>query len=115
MLHGKVVRGRAIPNGADLDQSPNVTVVRDNDFVGVAAPTLHEAEKAADAIRAKYPAESASSRSSHQSLFEDLRRGVHVDAAPAIEAALTVAHHKLDNSYTIAYIAHAPLEPRAHA
>jgi len=114
MLFGRVIRGRSIPADANLTSpSANAMIVRDGSFLGVVAPTLHEADKAAEALSAKLPAAASTSQASHKSLFADLKRGARVEASPGIESALKAADHKLENSYTIAYIAHAPMEPRA--
>jgi len=60
MLYGKVLRPPSF--GATLASCDDraakamngVTVVRDGDFVGVTAPSVHEAQKALDAIRAPW-------------------------------------------------------------
>jgi len=118
MLHGKVLRPKAI--GAklasaslnDAEAIAGVATVRDGDFVGVAAPTLHEANKALAAIRAEWTPPDAPV--SGNTLFADLKRSRRSDEQnDALEAALKAADHKLEATYTIAYIAHAPLEPRA--
>jgi len=118
MLHGRVLRPNAI--GAKLasaslkeaESIAGVAAVRDGDFVGVAAPTLHDASKALAAIRAEWTP--ANSPVSGKTLFTDLKRTRGGDERnDALEAALKAADHKLEATYTIAYIAHAPLEPRA--
>jgi isoquinoline 1-oxidoreductase len=113
MLHAKIVRPPAY--GATLLKvdaaaalaMPGVVVVHDNNFLGVAAPTLARASSAASAIKAQW---SAGSGVSARSLYADLKKaGDPAPApAPARNAAATV-----DAEYTVAYIAHAPLEPRA--
>ena len=94
MLHGKVLRPAAIGgrlSSADAQQAsaiPGVIVVRDADFIGVAAPSMHEAEKALAAIRAEWtpPASPASDKS----LFADLRRSRNSgESNGALEAALS--------------------------
>jgi nicotinate dehydrogenase subunit B len=123
LLHGKVLRPPSF--GAELvsvdlggaKALPGVTVVHDSDFVGVAAPSLEAAERALAAIQAKWK---ETQQPSSRELFEylkansensDGREGSpHVVGSP--DQALA-ADHRLDATYTIAYIAHAPLEPRA--
>src|SRR4029077_852243 len=62
MLHGKVVRAsvfNATLASADVDaarQTPQVTVVRDGNFIGVAAPTSFAAQQAAEKIKAEWTA-----------------------------------------------------------
>jgi isoquinoline 1-oxidoreductase len=121
MLFGKVVRPPAF--GATLasvdskaaESIPGVTVVRDGDFLAVAAPDPRTAEQAAAAVRASWKTEP---QPSWRELFEHLK--AHPAGEPqraqqsgSVEAALSSAEVKLRQTYHIAYIAHAPLEPRA--
>ncbi|MGC1967482.1 MAG: molybdopterin cofactor-binding domain-containing protein, partial [Candidatus Acidiferrales bacterium] len=95
-----------------------VTVVHDGNFVGVAAPSESAARTAAAAIRAEWKSDP---QPSSKELFEYLKRNVvprDADDAPpqqlgSVETALTSADYRLQQTYTVAYIAHAPLEPRA--
>ena len=100
-----------------------VTVVRDGDFVGLAAPTRTQAEEALAAIRAEWT--TPEKPASDQHLFEDLKKSRGGSSSGfegggrgsfnrgSMEKGLSAADHTLKASYTIAYIAHAPLEPRA--
>jgi isoquinoline 1-oxidoreductase len=114
MLHGKVLRPPAI--GAKLEAirevPPGVNVVRDGDFVGVVAPTVHEAEQAIAKMRVAW--QPSTLRGSSKTIFDDLKRTGRdqPQTSEPLEAALKAAAHKLEATYTIAYIAHAPLEPR---
>jgi isoquinoline 1-oxidoreductase len=126
MLHGKVLRPPTLNAklvSADLSAAkamPGVVAVHDGEFVGVAAPTVHEAVQALAAIKAEW---SSQAEPSDKTLFEDLKRGGGAggggrfgqggDSRGSIERGLEAAAHKLAATYTIAYIAHAPLEPRA--
>jgi isoquinoline 1-oxidoreductase len=82
---------------------PGVVVTRDGNFLAVAAPTAAAAHDAAAAIKAEW---TAGSGASARTLFNDLKASApplgRVDAATMASA-----------QYTVAYIAHAPLEPRA--
>ena len=128
MLFGKIVRPASL--SATLDSADTkaaeaisgVTVVHDGDFLGVAAPTVHLAEQAIAAMRCEW--KSPSHSVSNENLFEVLKKergqgrgggfgGPSEDSEGSIEAGLAAADHKLQATYTIAYIAHAPLEPRA--
>src|SRR5262245_20090248 len=118
LLHGRVLRPPAIGarlvsvNLKDAESASGVVVVRDGDFVGVAAPTLHEAEQALAKIKAQWsPSEL---KSTSESIFADLKRTGRGgnETNDALEAALKAADHRLEATYNIAYIAHAPLEPR---
>jgi isoquinoline 1-oxidoreductase len=121
MLFGKVLRAPKLNStlvSADLlaaQQLAGVIAVRDGDFVGVAAPTQHQAEQAIDSIRAQWQ---SPEQISHRELFDELKRGDDrgrraEPRSAALAKALDDADHKIEATYTIAYIAHAPLEPRA--
>ncbi|MGE5244433.1 MAG: molybdopterin cofactor-binding domain-containing protein [Betaproteobacteria bacterium] len=122
MLHARIVRPPAY--GATLarvdtsaaDRMAGVTVVHDGEFLGVAAPTAAQADAAAAAIKAGW---TAGSGASARTLFADLKANTEPAgrSRPTVEGSvdegLSAADAKLDAEYTIAYIAHAPLEPRA--
>jgi isoquinoline 1-oxidoreductase len=121
MLFGKVVRPTAF--GATLESvntkaaeaMPGVVVVRDGDFLAVAAPDPRAAEKAAAAIQANWK---AAPQPSSKELFEYLKANPAGEPqrsheTGSIEPALSSAEVKLRQSYQVAYIAHTPLEPRA--
>lgn len=120
MLFGRVVRAPAVNStlvSVDTKAAEaisGVTVVRDGDFIGIAATdpqTLARAEKAI-AVHWKTPAQPGNAQ-----LFEQLKResspGRGGRAVGSMTDGLAAADKKLSQSYTIAYIAHAPLEPRA--
>ncbi len=101
----------------------NVKIVHDGNFVGVAAPTPELAVKALAAIRAEWkPSSEAQNKISNKELFGFLKQtasnnGAHEDrmrhAAGSIDEGLAKADHHLRRTYTVAYIQHVPLEPRA--
>ena len=119
MLYGKVVRPSAMgATLASLDDGgargmANVTVVRDGNFVGVAAPKPWTAEQAAAAVRAQWTPRPG--QPSSQTIYDYLKANAEKPAArpAALEQALTAAAHRLDRAYTVQFIAHVPLEPRA--
>jgi isoquinoline 1-oxidoreductase len=126
MQFGKVLRPASLNaslqsvNLKDAQAIRGVTVVRDGTFVGVAAPTRQLAEQAIDAIQVEW--KSPSRPVSERHLFEELKKtkgegfsfgGRSNYSRGSIETGLAAADHKLQATYTIAYIAHAPLEPRA--
>jgi isoquinoline 1-oxidoreductase len=118
MLFGKVLRGPALDAklvSVDLSGAkslPGVVAVHDGNFVGVAAPTTYEAEQALARIKAEWSKSTMSSSS--DTIFNDLKKIARggEGADKALDAALDEAKHKLEATYTICYIAHAPLEPR---
>ncbi|HEX7930393.1 MAG TPA: molybdopterin cofactor-binding domain-containing protein, partial [Sphingomicrobium sp.] len=118
MLHGKILRPPALDaklvslDLKDAKTLPNVVVVHDGDFVGVAAPTAYEAEQALAKIKAEWTP--SNHKSTNTSIFADLKQSGRGgdERNEALETALKAADHRLDATYNIAYIAHAPLEPR---
>ncbi|MGC1164169.1 MAG: molybdopterin cofactor-binding domain-containing protein [Candidatus Sulfotelmatobacter sp.] len=125
MLHGKILRPAAF--GATLtsidtheaEQISGVTVVHDGNFVGVAAPSAEIATRAIAAIHAEWKSEP---QPSNKELFEYLKKTATAGNDPtgdesryevgSVEKALAAADHPLQQTYTVSYIAHAPLEPR---
>jgi isoquinoline 1-oxidoreductase len=126
MLFGKVLRPPAfkaelasVQTGA-AEAMPGVVVVRDGSFIGVAAPTEQAAEKALAALRAEW--KEAPSQPSSEDLYKYLKAHPAAGRGPggrggttrgSVADGLKAADHKVEATYTIAYIAHAPLEPRA--
>ncbi|HEV2495524.1 MAG TPA: molybdopterin cofactor-binding domain-containing protein [Terriglobia bacterium] len=126
MLHGKVLRPPSF--GATLvsldsheaEAISGVTVVHDGNFVGVAAPSVELASRALGALHAEWK---STPQPSYRELFDYLKRnpseehegyaGRSRHDAGSIEKGLADADHRLAGTYTVAYIAHAPLEPRA--
>jgi isoquinoline 1-oxidoreductase len=124
MLHGKVLRPPAFGatlasiDSKEAEKLPGVVVARDGDFAGVVAPTEEAAARAVTAVRAEWK---TTPQVSAKELFEHLRKTPSPPAGAPAEPAgpaglvesLAAAHQKLERTYTVAYIAHAPLEPRA--
>jgi isoquinoline 1-oxidoreductase len=129
MLFGKVLRPESLHAklvSVELERAKalrGVTAVRDGEFVGVAAPTLHGAEQALAAVTAKWNTETTVSDAQ---LFEDLKKSEDSEngggggfggrsnySRGKIAEGMKAADHKIQVTYTISYIAHVPLEPRA--
>jgi isoquinoline 1-oxidoreductase len=119
MLYGKILRPEAYGaalvtlDTAEAERIPQVKVVRDDDFVGVCAPSHRVAQQALRLIKATWKRAANPSR---DTLFEYLRSRQEKggDAPPpSIGAAFSSAPITIEQSFTIDYIAHAPLEPRA--
>ncbi len=122
MLIGKVLRPTAF--GAKLtsvdttnaERMAGVTVVRDGDFIGVTAPDSQTASEALKAIRAEWE---TTPQVSAKELFNHLKKiSAAAENRPnyvrgSIADGLAAAQHKFEQSYNVAYIAHAPLETRA--
>jgi len=122
MLHGKVLRPasfKATLVSLVLEPAkklPGVTAVRDGDFVGVAAPDADTAERAIAAIVAEWK---TVPQPSDKDLWDELKKSPESAerSEPQITGSVTTAFAaadvKLESRYTVAFIAHAPLEPRA--
>ena len=123
MLYGKILRPPSF--GATLTSfdattaqaMSGVVVVRDGEFIGAAASSERDAEKAIGAIRAKWK---ETPQTSSKELFAHLKqnakpggdeRSRHTKGS--MEQGLAAAAHRVDATYNVAFIAHAPLEPRA--
>jgi CO/xanthine dehydrogenase Mo-binding subunit len=121
LLHGLVVRRPSFKatlasvDKAAAEKLPGVTVVRDGDFLGVAAPDRETASRAAAAIKATWS--EVSGQPSNQTLFEFLRKnavsGEQGRVTGSVKEAMASAEIKLEQTYTVQYIAHVPLETRA--
>lgn len=127
MLYGKVVRPATFNatlrsvNTKTAEAIPGVRVVVDGNFIGVAAPDQQTATRAAGSIAVDWQ---SPSQPSNAELFDLLRksaterlggegRGRGSRQQGSIADGFAVADKKLSETYTVAYIAHAPLEPRA--
>lgn len=128
MWYGKVVRPDAYH--AELidcdvtaaERIPGVKVVREANFIGVAAPTEEAAEKAAALVRAKWRGKELISP---PALFEHFKKTAVAPVANfntryppllekgSVEAGLKESEKKHSAVYTLPYIAHVPMEPRA--
>jgi len=125
MLYGKVLRqpsfnATLVSADTKTAEQMGATVVLDGNFVGVAAPSTQAAEAAIAAIHAEWKSEP---QISNKELFDFLRKdatqgkdpsgdGDHYETG-SVEQAMASADHRLQQAYTVSYIAHVPLEPRA--
>jgi isoquinoline 1-oxidoreductase len=125
MLYGKILRPPSF--GATLlsvdsqkAEQMGATVVHDGNFVGVAAASTELAAAAVGVIHAEWKSEP---QPSSKELFDYLRKNTVEGKDPTgdgdryetgnVDQALRAADHRLQQTYTVAYIAHTPLEPRA--
>ncbi|HEY4380810.1 MAG TPA: molybdopterin cofactor-binding domain-containing protein [Acidobacteriaceae bacterium] len=124
MMFGKVLRPtgfNATLDSADTsaaEKMPGVKLIRDGDFIGLVAPDAYTAEQAISAIKAKW---TVPAQPSNKDIFDYLKNNLetgrgggrsqvaNTPAATATDANAT----QLAQSYTVQYIAHTPLEPRA--
>jgi isoquinoline 1-oxidoreductase len=124
MLHGKVLRSPSF--GAELitcdasaaEAMSGVTVVIDGNFVAVAAQDKAMAESALTKIRAEWKdVEQVSDRELFEHLVESAGEGSSGGRGNfqqgSIDEGLAAGEYQFEARYTCAYIAHAPLEPRA--
>lgn len=113
MLYGKVLRPPSFDaklTSVDTEAAarmPGVTVIHDGEFVAVAARDEHLAQKAIESIKAQWQ---QTPQISSKELFSYIKaKGGSVQVAVSAPASTKL----LQSTYTIAYIAHTPLEPRA--
>ncbi|MGZ8510831.1 MAG: molybdopterin cofactor-binding domain-containing protein, partial [Chitinophagaceae bacterium] len=125
MLYGKVLRAPSYEAKlveADITKAsniPGVIVVKDGNFIGVAAPDARTVAKAIQAIDVKW--EEKKEQPSNKNIFDYLVQNVSGESGGRnsgstkgdIERGLSEADFKHSSTYNIHYIAHVPLEPRA--
>ena len=128
MLYGMVLRppsfgARLVSLDARAAEAlPDTQVVHDGDFVGVVAPGRIPAITARDALKAEW---AASEQLASRDLFVYLRShpappdeaiyrgGAQQDEVGSVAEGRAAAARIVEETYTVAYIAHAPLEARA--
>ncbi|MGA8287583.1 MAG: molybdopterin cofactor-binding domain-containing protein [Acidobacteriaceae bacterium] len=124
MMFGKVLRPQGFNatlvslDTSQAEKIPGVTVVHDGDFIAVAAANSPTAERALAALHASW---NVPAQPSNQGLFASFKKtstGSDDDdntGQPSgfVSQALAAAPIRLHQQYTVQYIAHAPLEPRA--
>ena len=125
MLYGKVLRPPAfdatvVSVDTQKAEQMGASVVRDGNFIGAAAPSSQLAETAVAAIHAEWKSEP---QISNKELFDYLRKNTTEGKDPtgdgdrydtgSVDQAMSSADHQLKQTYTVQYIAHTPLEPRA--
>ncbi|HEY6324814.1 MAG TPA: molybdopterin cofactor-binding domain-containing protein [Thermoanaerobaculia bacterium] len=124
MLHGKMLRPAGFQatlvslDAGRAEQLPGVRIVRDGDFAGAVAADAWTARRAVAALDARWK---VPPQPSNRELFDVLKQpggagergdaGAHV--VGSVEQAAASAEIRLERTYTVEYIAHAPLEPRA--
>src|SRR5262249_46866168 len=126
MLHGKILRAPAFETKlthletARAEALPGVKVVHDGDFAGVVAPDAYTAARAHAPLPATWSEPPA--QPSNKTIFEYFKNKADQGEASerseprvkgSVDEGLASANVKLTQTYTVEYIAHAPLEPRA--
>jgi len=128
MLYGRVLRPPAFNaklasfDSKEASAIPDVVIMRDGDFAGAVALDEVTLGKAIGAIKAEWKTEP---QPSNKELFTYLKehpvtQSIAGEVGPGqlpihgdIEQGLQAAAHQLEATYTVAYIAHVPLEPRS--
>ncbi|HSE15420.1 MAG TPA: molybdopterin cofactor-binding domain-containing protein [Pyrinomonadaceae bacterium] len=120
MLYGRIVRPSAMEaklvssDTKAAEAMPGVVVVRDGDFIGVAAPDRQTSIRAEKAIAVHWQ---APGQPGSEELFDYLVKNAAAEGrgrpVGSVDEGLKASEVSLLQRYTIAYIAHAPLEPRA--
>ena len=124
MLYGKILRPPAF--GATLESldltaveaMEDVIVMRDDPFVGLAAPTSFRAAQALELAAGSASWKTVPSPSSEEifaHLKEHARSGGRSQprTTGSVEDGLAGAATVLEETYEVAYVQHAPMEPRA--
>lgn len=122
-LYGKVLRPPSF--GATLtsydakaaEAISGVIIVRDGDLIAAAANNEREAQRALEAIRVEWK---EIQQTSSKELFSHLKQNATAKSDDrsrrikgSVDAGMSAAAHRLETAYTVAFIAHAPLEPRS--
>jgi nicotinate dehydrogenase subunit B len=123
LLIGRVIHPPALgakPTSVDTSAAgamSGAVVVRDGDFIAVAAPNERLAKAAADAVRVEWTTPSGLPDS--QTIYDHLKRTAQPaggqgngGATGDVAGARAKASRTFEASYHIPYIAHVPLEPR---
>lgn len=120
MLYAKVLRPSTYEarlksvDYSEAEGMPGITVVKDGDFIGVTAPTISMAEKALGTIKAEWTSLPQPSRSEiFDYLVKNSDGGRSAEEKGDVKGAHSNADVKIEESFHVDYIAHAPLEPRA--
>jgi isoquinoline 1-oxidoreductase len=131
MLFGKVLRPSAFKaklvsvDTKAAEAMPDLKVVREGDFVGVVGPTEFAASQGIASIKSKWDAPPQVGAKDLWKHFKEKAAagggkgggggfgGGGGGAQGNIEAGLKAADNTVKTAYTVAYIAHTPLEPRA--
>ena len=124
MLYGSVLRPPSFGaelKSVDLSQARSmdqVVVVQEDSFVGFAAPASHLATRAMEAAAKTAQWDERPQDVSHRTIHSYLaghadRQGARPSERGSVELGLKTARKTLDANYTLAYIQHAPMEPRA--
>jgi isoquinoline 1-oxidoreductase len=102
------------------EAKPELKVVHNGEFVGVVGPTEHDATKGLNLVKAQWsdPPKQVGAKELFKHLKDTGRRGKGGfgggggGAQGSIDDGLKAADKTVKATYTIAYIAHVPLEPR---
>jgi isoquinoline 1-oxidoreductase len=124
MLYGKILRPPsygATLESIDLSKAramKDVVVVRDDQFVGCAAPSSFRAAQALEAI-AKTASWKTVSHVSGKDLFPHLKKNARLGGRSrprtrgSIDKGLADSSKVVSETYEVAYVQHTPMEPRA--
>lgn len=119
MVYGKILRAPSY--GASMltadttkaNISPGVTVVKEDDFIGVTAPDPQTAANALARITARWKTTPQPSRAEIFTWLKTHAENREQGAPAAVTAAYQAAHIQVQQHFEVQYIAHVPLEPRA--
>ena len=124
MLYGKILRPPSYGatlislDDAEARSLRDITVVHEGNFVGVAAPTMRQASEALYALKAEWKTIPHPSRNEIFTLLREKSGAADGDRNEGeskgnVIDAFKGAPVKIEQTFHVDYIAHAPLEPRA--
>jgi isoquinoline 1-oxidoreductase len=117
MLYGRVLRSPTYRGKltsvelAPAKEMEGVVTVQDGDFVGLAATTAFAAREAIEAVAKTAKWESEPMPNS-DALYDHLRENANGDTKNPFAEDVAKAAKSARATYTVAYVQHAPLEPR---
>ena len=117
MVYGKILRPPAMGatlGSVDVSKAKalaGVQVVQDGDFIGVTAPSTQAANVALALIDAKW---NTTAQPSQRELFQYLKdQAGNKEQNATADKIFDSSAHRIEQSFSLDYIAHVPLEPRA--
>ncbi|MDR6568770.1 xanthine dehydrogenase family protein molybdopterin-binding subunit [Chitinophaga ginsengisegetis] len=119
MVYGKILRAPSYGASliaADIKNakiSPDVHVVKEDNFIGVTAPDPQTAANALARIEARWKTTAQPSRAEIFTYLKTHSQDKEEKAGEAVDKAFQAAPVQVQQHFEVQYIAHVPLEPRA--
>ena len=120
MVYGAILRAPAynstlVSVDPQAAKQPGVTVVHDNSFAGVTAPNSFAARKAIEALAssAKWETKPHPSHNEVTAVLKATAGKPREQVKGSVDDALATVPKRYKQSYSVPFIQHAPMEPRA--